>query len=197
MALDKLSVINAMLASTGMAPLTANDNKHPRYKQASSKLDEIDVEFQTTGWWFNTTTKTLFQNGNGEIPFALNALHIDPIDRSKRYIMRGLKLWDLTEGTFIINEDVDVNVKHMLPFEELPPLARAYLLARARHDYFLDRDGTNPKLQRYAQMAQSTWDALKSEHLKNADVNFFDGAASNWYRTAYHSVNRVVARQPT
>lgn len=197
MALDRLSVINAMLASTGMAPLTANDTQHPRYKQASSKLDEIDVEFQTRGWWFNTTTETLTQNQAGEVPFASNAVHVDPIDRSKVYVMRELKLYDLTDATFILNEDVKVNVKYQLPFDELPPIARSYVLARARHDFFLDQDGSNPKLQRYAQMAQASWEALQCEHLKNADVNFFDGAASLWYRTSYHSINRSLARQHT
>lgn len=197
MALTQLNVINAMLSSTGMDALTAQDTQHPRYIQALAKLTEIDGEFQNRGWWFNRSAKTLLQNQDGEVVYASNAVHVDPLDRTKLYVMRGLKLYNLTDATFNIGSDVDVTIIFQLPFDELPPLAASYLLARARHDYYLDQDGSNPKLERYAQMAQTAWVNLRGEHLKNADVNFFDGAHNIWFRTASHISAYPTGRQPT
>lgn len=197
MALTELQVINAMLSSLGMDALTAEDDQHPRFKQASAKLAEIDVTFQNRGWWFNRTTTTMHQTVEGEIPFASNVLHVDPIDRSKVYVMRGLKLYNMTDATFDIGADVAVNIIYQLPFAELPPMAQAYLLARARFDYYLDQDGSNPKLKLYGDSAQVAWINLRAEHLKNADVNFFDGEHNLWMQTGNHPWNFPTGRQST
>lgn len=186
MAITRLAVINAMLASLGMSPLTAQDTQHPRYIQADAKLNEIDGDFQNRGWWFNRTVTTLTQDGGGEVPFASTLLHVDPVDRSKVYVMRDLKLYNLTDATFTIDADVECNVIYQLPFDELPPLAQVYMKDRARHDFYLDQDGSEPKLTRYARMAEAAWVKLRVEHLKNADVNFFDGQANAWFSTRQH-----------
>lgn len=197
MALTQLQVINAMLASTGMTALTANDSNHPLYKKALAKMQEVDGEFQNIGWWFNTKVVTLAQNGSGEVPFASNAVHVDPVDTTKLYVMRELKLYDLENSTFIINEDVEVRIMYQLPFEELPPMAQTYLKDYARYLYYLDQEGNQPKLGEYKEAAQRSKALLDREHLKNADVNFFRGWHGTWFRTAYHNsqINRTVARQ--
>jgi len=197
MAISKLSVINAMLATTGMTALTANDTSHPRYIQALAKYDEVDYDFQARGWWFNRVIETLLQNGDGEVPFALNATHVDPYDQTKQYVMRNLKLYNLTDKTFTISEDVKCRIVYQLPFDEVPPVVQAYLRAKAKHDYYVDQDGVEPKLTQYARMAATAWDAVSREHLKNADVNMANGSHGLWFRTRYHPVNRAFARQPT
>ncbi len=198
MAISKLSVINAMLASIGMSALTANDTAHPSYILALAKYDEVDSEFQSDGWWFNRTITTLLQNSEGEVPFALNAVHVDPYDRSKLYVMRNLKLYNLTDATYIIGADVKVRIVYQLPYEETPPVVQHYIKAKARHDFYVDQDGSEPKLTRYARMAAAAWDRVTAEHLKNADVNSLEGYQGIWFRTRYHSnVNRAHARQPT
>jgi len=197
MAVTHLSVINAMLASIGTSALTANDTAHPSYIAANAKYEEVDYEFQSSGWWFNRTIETLSQNGAGEVPFATNAMHVDPYDQTKIYVMRNGKLFNLTDATYIISADVKCRVVYQLPYEEVPASVQAYLRAKARHDFYLDQDGSEPKLTRYARMAESAWDAVSREHLKNADVNMLRGAHGLWFRTAYHPVNRASARQPT
>ena len=195
--LTKLSTINAMIGSIGMTALTANDTSHPMYIKALAKLDEIDVEFQNRGWWFNRTIVTLSQNGSGEVPYTSDMLHVDPTNRDLLYTMRELKLYDLVNATFTIDADVEVNVVYQLPFAELPPLAQVYLKDRSRHDFFIDEDGGQPKLDRYAEMAEKAWVDLRQENFKNLDPNFFEGGHGLWFRQSYHSsnVNRLVARQ--
>lgn len=195
--LTQLSTINAMIGSLGMTALTANDTSHPMYIKALAKLNEIDVEFQNRGWWFNRTVVTLLKDGDGKVPYTSDMLHVDPTDRGLLYTMRELQLYDLVNATFVINADVEVNVVYLLPFSELQPLAQVFLKDKSRHDFFLDEDGGQPKLDRYLELAERAWVELRQEHFKNSDVNFFEGGHGLWFRQSYHSsnVNRVVARQ--
>lgn len=188
MAITQLVVINAMLASLGMSPLTAQDTQHPRYIQALAKLNELDGDFQGSGWWFNRTVTTLTADGGGAIALPATALHVDPVDVSKVYVMRDAALYNLTDetATFEVGEEVICNVVYQLTFDELPPLAQVYLKDRARHDFYLDADGAEPKLTRYARMAETSWTKLRVEHLKNADVNFFTGTANAFASTRQH-----------
>jgi len=195
--LTQLEAINAMLASLGMTALTANDSAHPRYVQALAKLTEVDRELQSQGWWFNKTVVTLLQDVGGEVPFSSDVIHCDPTDVNKLYVMRELKLYDLVNATFTIDADVEVNIVYQLPFVELPPLAKIHLKDRARHDFYVDQDGSEPKLSNYAKLAAMSWVKFKQEHNKNQDTNFFVGGHGMWFRQSYHpnNINRVVARQ--
>jgi hypothetical protein len=196
---SKLDVINSMLATIGMAALTANDTQHPSYIKALAVFDNINVEWQGKGWWFNTTAPTLNPTTGDEIVFAIDVLSIDPLMTDKNYAQRGLKLYDLDNETFTITEAVRCNVVRLKDFSDLPPVAAAYLRAHARFEFYLDEDGTTPKLDRYERMVGTAWNALQTEHLKNADVNMFKGGHGLWFRTSYHNanINRTVARQPT
>ncbi len=191
-----LDVINAMLGSIGMTALTSSDTGHPRYIQALAKLTEIHREFQSEGWWFNQQIVTLTSTAS-EVAFGSDVLHCDPTDTTKLYVMRELKLYDLTLATFTITEDVECNIIYELPFAELPPLAKIYMKAKARFDFYVDQDGSEPKLTKYEEAAARAWVRFKQEHLKNKDLNFFFGGHGVWFRQAYHpgNVNRVIARQ--
>ena len=195
----KLSVINSMLATIGMDALTADDTQHPSYRKALAVFDNINVEWQGKGWWFNTTTPTLTPTGAGELVYAIDTLHVDPILTDRNYVMRGLKLYDMDNETFVISQSTEVWMIKLKDFSDLPPVAAAYLRAMARQEFFLDEDGGEPKLGRYERAAALAWNFFQVEHLKNADVNMFKGGHGLWFRTSYHNanVNRTVARQAT
>lgn len=199
MAQTKLDVINSMLATTGTAPLTANDLTHPSYIRAVAKYDEVDIEWQGKGWWFNTTTKVLQPTGDNELVFSQDALHVDPLDTNKNFVIRGNRLYDMDNDTFTITEEAECWMIRLKPFEELPPNAAAWLRATLRYEFYLDVDGSEPKLSSYLNARALAWNFLQTEHLKKLDVNFFKGGHGIWFRQRYQSqtANRSVARQPT
>lgn len=201
MALTKLNVINAMLATKGVARLSATDTSHPDYISANAKFEEVDTDYQGKGWWFNTRQTTLSQNAEGEVPYAINAMHIDPVNTSKEFVMRGdlLKLYDQTLETFIIGEDVKVMMVSQLPFEHTPPTVRAYILARCKYEWFLDGDGDPVKIKAYKESMVVSWAFMNREHLKNADTNQKLGSHGLWWGgfNRPYRANRTVARQPS
>ena len=196
---SKLDVINSMVATIGMDALTANDTQHPSYKKALAIYNNINIEWQGKGWWFNTTTPILTPTGNSELVFAIDTLHCDPLRTDFNYVMRGLKLYDMDNETFTITESPEVWMVKLIDHTDLPPVAAAYLRARARFEFYLDEDGADPKLKTYERQVVSAWNFFQTEHLKNADVNMFKGGHGLWFRTSYHNanINRTVARQPT
>ena len=175
--LTKLDIINAMLASTGTAPLTSNDTQHPFFIKASNKLAIINTEIQSKGWWFNRAIRTLNPDVSGHIVLPSNTLSADPVDRSKQYVIRGNKLYDLPNATNFIGAPVKVWFVDLVEIADLPPSAAEYLKAAAVASFYLDEDGNALKVNEYNRAVAAAFVGFKGENLKNADVNWFDGVS--------------------
>lgn len=184
--LTQLDIINDMLASTGTAPLTASDNRHPAYLKASNTLNRVSGAVQNLGLWFNTTYPELLPNTSGEVIVPNGTLSADPLDRKKDYSFRGSKLYNIKTRSFNIGEKVRVKLVSKLSFNEMPNTALEYIRAKAKLEFYIDEDGVDPKLTRYTQLMQVAWTELYREHLRNRDTNYFDGPnmANNYRRNS-------------
>ena len=180
--LTTLDIINAMLASTGTRPLTSNDTRHPAYTKALNKLEHTSREVQKRGWWFNASRRVMRPNTSGEVILPGRTLHADPVDRTSGIVIRGRKLYDLPNATYNIGTEIAVRYVELLPIEELPAPAADYIKSRAVYDYFLDEDGAAGKLGEYKAARDMAWVEFKDEHLKNADINYFDGTSAQALR---------------
>lgn len=171
--LDELSIINKMLASTGVAGLTSNDATHPDYAVAKSQLDINIVGTLKLGFWFNTTYPVFTPNAQGEILLPSGTLHTDPCDTALNYVKRGRKLYDMTNRTFQFDAATAVQVKHIasLALDELPYTAQEYIMRAAVYEFYLDQDGDEGKLQRHEKARSQAWVELYREHLRNSDLN--------------------------
>ena len=76
----RLDLINSMLATTGVAKLSAADSTHPSYIVADAVLSEVIEEFSSKELWFNTTIRTLAPNTDKYVLVPTNALSCDPVD---------------------------------------------------------------------------------------------------------------------
>lgn len=175
--LTEIEIINAMLASTGTAPLTSNDTSHPFYIKARNKLTYVNRQIQAKGWWFNRTHITLPPNVSGEVILPSNTLHADPVDTTLDLVVRAGKLYDLANRTHVISKDVEIVFVELVDIEDLPPTVGEYLMARAVYEFYRDEDGNQPKLGTYNQARIDAFVLFKGEHLRNADVNYFRGTS--------------------
>tara|TARA_Y100000296_G_scaffold66371_1_gene78391 strand:+ start:17218 stop:17805 length:588 start_codon:yes stop_codon:yes gene_type:complete len=173
--LTELDIINDMLAATGTAPLTTSDTRHPSYLKASNTLNRVSGAVQNLGLWFNTTHPELLPNTSGEVVVPNGTLSADPVDRTNDYSFRGARLFDLKRRTFNIGKPVTVKLVSKLAVPDMPNTALEYIRAKAKLEFYLDEDGTDPKLTRYTQFMQLAWTELYREHLRNRDTNYFDG----------------------
>ncbi len=181
----RLDLINSMLATTGTAKLSAADIYHPDYLRANSVLVDVLDEFAAKPLWYNTVIRELTANNNGRVVVPSNAISCDPIDISLDYAIRGQYLFDLTNYTDVIGAGVVVKciIQMSVPIEDMPPVALQYIRAAARFQYFLDKDGSDKKIQIYGAILQNKELELNALNMKHTDANFFLGSGNIDYRT--------------
>lgn len=173
----RLDLINAMLATTGTAKLTAADDSHPDYVTADDVLSRVIEEFQSRELWFNTSIRTLQPNGDGKIVVPSNALSCDPTDSTLDYSIKGQYLFDMGNYTDVIGDEVECRIVVERDLADMPPIAIQFIRAASRFEYFADQDGGSTKLQIYAGVLQKKENELVILNMKHSDVNFFSGKA--------------------
>ena len=176
--LTELDIINDMLRATGTSRLTAHDSNHPSYEKALDTLTRISTSVQAMGLWFNTTYPELTPTTDGEMILPSGTIHCDPIDVTHNYSIRRRKLYNLTTRSFKFDAPERFKIVQALELEDMPYLARDYIRARAKYEFYVDEEGSDPKLTRYMNQKDEAWVKLYSEDLKNRDTNYFNSSAS-------------------
>lgn len=132
-----LEAVNAMLATIGESPVTTVESVDPLPVDVAIALNAlrfVSREVQTRSWNFNSETDyPLVRDGSGFIPVPQNAVRVDTTYEYSKYdvVVRGTRLYDRGEHTFVFPEDLKVDITFVLPFEDLPEPARNYITIRA------------------------------------------------------------------
>ena len=127
--MTELEAVNLMLTNIGEAPVnTIEGTNMLDIAIAKQVLREVLIEVQEPGWDFNTESGiTITPNEDGEIWFPINALRVDPVDRSLKVVMRGHRLYDKENHTYEFSGPVDVEIVFGLEFEQCPQALRQYV----------------------------------------------------------------------
>jgi len=165
----KLDAINQMLLSIGQNPVTSLSSNHPAVLAAVAIFNRVNKKIQGQGWWFNTDYNlTLSYNPTtGEIILPANTLGVDPVDTTSGLVQRGNKLYDRLLTTFNVGEDVIVNIKQLLEFEDIPENAASYIAAQASYEFHRDKVGDRVKMQELKEDIHATMIEVKKD-----DINF-------------------------
>ena len=149
---SKLEAVNTMLTSIGEIPVssitsaTTND-----VSIAIQILDHVSRDVQSRGWFFNTDINySLVPTNNNEIVLPANALRVELAESSRlhNYVERNRKLYDRVNNTYSITNTVKVNIVFLLDFEELPEVARHYIMIRSSR-IFQDRMLVSSELHKF------------------------------------------------
>ena len=181
-----LDAVNMMLASVGEAPV--NQIPETGVTEATIARDilyQVNKEVQANGAWFNTEEDfPLSPDQDGYINLPLNTLEVDASDPSIDVVMRGSKLYDRKNRTYIFTEAVNLNITFLLSFEELPQTARTYIAIRAARRYqknFLGSDTLHSLSEADEAYAYA---AFRRSKIKNSDLRMTD------YQPVFSIVNR-------
>lgn len=176
--LSRIDLINEMIVSTGARPLTAEQSRHPLYMKAEQLLSRVQASVQSVGLWFNTECREITPQSDGEIIVPQGCIKADPADRHHNLTLRGRRMYDLAKGTFEIGETVRLRMIFELTLEEMPLAAQEYIRAKAVYEFYLNEDGSDPKLGNYRNERDIGWQGLYREHLRNRQANIFDNPAN-------------------
>tara|TARA_B100002019_G_scaffold139326_2_gene120021 strand:+ start:17226 stop:17810 length:585 start_codon:yes stop_codon:yes gene_type:complete len=173
----QLDAVNTMLSAIGEAPVSSLSSGLLEAEVAETILNTVDREVQSMGWHFNTElNKAYAQDSNGEIILGTDVLRADATQKvdSRDLVQRGLKMYDRVNNTFTINADTALDVVVQLNFDDLPEVAKRYVVMRATR-IFQDRIVGSNTLHDFQMRDEATALAELREFDKAADDhNIFD-----------------------
>ena len=130
----QLDAVNTMLSAIGEAPVSSLSSGLIEAEIAETILNTIDREVQSMGWHFNKElNKSFAQSTDGEIILPNNILRADATlaPQSPDLVQRGLKMYDKKNHTFNIGTNTYLDVIVQLDFDDLPEVAKRYIILRA------------------------------------------------------------------
>lgn len=172
MALTTLDVVNDMLGLLGERRVNSLAEPHPMIPDALAKLDQATVQVQASMWWFNVEYPTLTpQPATKQILLPNDTAACDSLTQSPRLAVRGNRLYNLDDTTDEFDSPIRVRLHRVLPFEDAPILARAYISARAKLDFQKDYDGDTTKANILGREIAESYARFHAEHIRNVQAN--------------------------
>lgn len=169
----KLSAINTMLAVIGESSVNSLSSGLDEAISAENTLDEISRLVQSEGWEFNTEHKyPLPIDVDGHVPLPASLLRID--GEGKRYIRRGGKLYDKIHHTDIFTDTVYTTITLGLDFEDLPEVARQYIMVRAARVYQSREVGSTELHLFNKEDEDRAWYSMQTLETESSDLTIFD-----------------------
>tara|TARA_R100000951_G_scaffold16193_2_gene12755 strand:- start:7 stop:615 length:609 start_codon:yes stop_codon:yes gene_type:complete len=177
---SRLEAVNTMLSVIGEAPVNdlTSSSATADVIMAVNVLDEVSREIQTHGWHFNRETLVQFvPNESNEIVLSPSIAEVDiePLESgNKEYVQRGGRLYNKTDHTFTIPNQLKATVVYVLDWDDLPQAARNYFMIRASRK-FQDRVVGSEKHHSFNQQDEyQALVALKAAEARTGDFTIFD-----------------------
>ncbi|MGD9727131.1 MAG: hypothetical protein AB7P76_11265 [Candidatus Melainabacteria bacterium] len=175
--LTELEAVNVMLSVIGEAPInTLTGAATVDVIQAKAILSQISREVQTAGWHFNSEKEyPLVPDINQEITLATNMVRVDADQYPELdVVQRGLRLYNRKDHTFKFEKTVKAEVVFLLSFEEIPQVARQFIVIRAAR-IFQDRMVGSDVLHSFTAVdEQKALADLKDAEGDTGDYTIFD-----------------------
>jgi len=181
---NKLGLVNRCLQAIGEAPLPQGTlaSEFPLGSDtyvASTIVDDVWIETQNMGWWFNTDWDAkLIPDDAGFISFPATVLRIDG-GRYQTFVKRNGNLYDTTTQKFIFDDPVYVNLIWLIDYSDLPVSAYEYIASRASRKFLQKVIGNLEQVQMVAQEEQEALVNLQRENAQYKDYNLIESQVSH------------------
>ncbi len=180
---SRLDAINSCLAGVGISPVDSEDDTDLDAAQASATIKRVTSELLGRGWWFNTELnwKGAPEPISGQIPLANNIMNITPTGESQltKIVMRQGKIYDLVLHTFNMSDSVTsdgflyYDAVVLLDFEDLPPIVKEAVIARARRVFAQDSEVDPNRWNFQVRDDEKALDMVLVEESRNHKGNYF------------------------
>jgi hypothetical protein len=170
--MNKLFLINNMLATIGEAPVNTLSNPDEITAKAIRKLDFETTILQTTGYWFNHYPVQLPLDANSEVVLPLNTARVDA--GNTNIIQRGMKLYNKYNSTFTFEKPLTVTLTILLDFDDIPLTAKMLIAATAEWLFEAQEQGDAALGQTLRYNIEKANIAFKDENLQQQNNNIYD-----------------------
>lgn len=174
----QLEAINTMLATIGESPVNSIENSGlVDVVIAKRTLDEVSRETQLKGWHFNRESDYPLAPTfplPGIVYLPANTLSVDGSSSHVDVVQRGNRLYDRANKTFTFSQTVKADIKFLLSFDELPEVARQFIMIRASRK-FQDRVVGSQTLSGFNKNDElNALVALQNEEAETADYTIMN-----------------------
>lgn len=179
--LTELEAMNQILSVTGDAPVTSINSTYEQAVVARRILLEVSKEHQARGYWFNEVDELLIlKDTDGFVNLPTETIRCD-IPRDYGYLVqRGLKIFNKKLNTYVIDDDVYVNIVTELDWDLLPQSFRQVVVSYASLRFNSEYFGSQTTQQNIQADIVKKDLLLQKEDIDNRDLNMLKSTrASN------------------
>lgn len=158
-----IGAVNIMLEAIGEQTVSSlEDDQNSEAGNAKRKLLEIHQAWQVSGWVWNRSKRRFYQS-NGEIVLPRNIVQFNPdlFEYSRRYTLRGQRVYDTLEGTFSLGISmIEASIVECLAWDDAPQLYNYFATQKAASVFIAQvlGDGQNRVALEEAKLA---WEQLR------------------------------------
>lgn len=190
MFLSDLDVVNNCLGTMGELPVNDLDDDHNLVAQARRDLTLCNTREQLKRWWFNTEFVSLVRDIDGYMWVPTNAATCTPIRDGLNLVQRGRRMYSngsihCEAGFKMVWERLDVMVRTVVPFEELPPSVQILVNAATKLSFMAAYDADGQKYRQILGEYQEAYMTVNAEHIEAVKRNML------WNR---HALNDIAPR---
>lgn len=169
----KLDVVNALLSSIGEDPINALGVGLEDATVAENIVDEVTRKVFVLGWSWNTNENMpILRQTDNTITVPSNFLSID--FHNPAYVLRGNRIYDRQNNTYVFESDISVNsVVIGLPWDEIPEVARQYILYCSGRIFQARQVGSPVLFQFTLKDEQEAWVALTGNEQETSNDSIF------------------------
>lgn len=178
---SELDAVNTLLAAISESAVnTLEVTGLADVASARKTLDEISREVQLVGWHFNTEDDyPLPRDTSNRITLPANTLKCVITSSSSTDItQRGLRLYDKTNHRDTFTEDLKGRVVTCLPWDELPQVARHFIMVRAARIFQARTLGSDTQFRFSEHEERDAKKSLDETEGETGNYNLFTGSYS-------------------
>jgi hypothetical protein len=150
---------------------TLEDAEDPDVISAQNMLSTVSRALQAQGWDFNTETDyPLTPSATGTITLASNISKVTLSDR--KVLVRNRTLYDRDNRTYTFDGEQTAEVVFIYPFEELPEVARNYIVLDAGYRFQTLRAPDQLVAQITSGSVKSAFADLVAEDIRDRSPSF-------------------------
>lgn len=172
----ELEAVNFLLISVGDPPVHVLEvDGGGRVSTAHTILHQISREIQSVGLLCNSEYNyPLAIDVNNEIRLPGNVLKIDASDVNIEIVMRGNRIYNLTNHSYNFDKTLECDIVFFLDFELLPQVVRNYIMIRAARVFQNKIVGSTINYELVLKDEMEAYNALVMEQIDHGDYNMFN-----------------------
>jgi hypothetical protein len=172
----ELDAVNEMLECISEAPIASLDTpSFDTAQDALKKLRSVSRLVQARGWHWNSETKyPLLPDTSGFIFLPPNCLRADEIwsgSWQREVALRGSRLYDKMNHTYVFSSAVSADIVFALDWEELPESARQYIMMLAAREFQTTQLGSDSQYRYTQAMVDAAFLVMLDDETESADHN--------------------------